>query len=266
MKILFNFLLLIFVIIILSPSFSVSQDLIFATDDTPGTPYIMGSGNDFIWDKPGIEIEIYQLVAQKLGLKIKFERLPWKRCLYNLKVGQVDGIFPASFKAERIKLGVYPMKNGHIDPSRKTRENSYYLYKKRDSLIEWNGGEFVNINSMRRKEIGAPLGWAIVSILKNQGIEVVEKPNPIDLFDMLIGGGLAGVACLETVADSYTIVHADKYKDIIKTSIPLLEKPYYLMLSHQFSAKNPIIAEKIWDTIAEIKNSEKFKMIAAKYY
>ncbi len=39
-------------------------ELVLATDNTPGDPYIMGGGDDFNRARPGIEIEFYQLVAR----------------------------------------------------------------------------------------------------------------------------------------------------------------------------------------------------------
>ena len=76
--------------------------LVWVTDDTPGGYYIVGGGSSFDKEKPGIEIELYRMVAKTLGLDIRFERLPWNHCLYLLGQNRVDGIFPASFKSERM--------------------------------------------------------------------------------------------------------------------------------------------------------------------
>jgi polar amino acid transport system substrate-binding protein len=40
---------------------------------------------------------------------------------------------------------------------------------------------------------------------------------------------------------------------------PLIEKPYYLMLSHQFVATEPALAERIWRTIAQVRNSPAYR-------
>ncbi|MBF0227208.1 MAG: transporter substrate-binding domain-containing protein [Desulfobacterales bacterium] len=241
---------------------SLAQDIILATDDTPGVPYIMGEGTNFNWDKPGIEIEIYKLMEKKLNLKIKFFRYPWERCLNYVKAGKVDGIFPTSFKPERKEIGVYPTKkNGEIDTNRKTRDTAYYLYKNKNSNVEWNGKDFINLNG----SIGAPIGWAVVSDLKNKGVNVTEIVLSSESLNMVLKNRLAGIACLSTVLDFYIEQEPLKYKDIVKVYPALSEKPYYLMFSHQFFHKNPELAEQIWDTIAEIQNSEEFKKVVNKY-
>lgn len=98
------------------------------TDNTPGGHYINGGGTGFHPEKPGVEIELYRMVGVKLGLDIRFRRLPWNLCLKQIQHNKVDGVFPASFKPGRTKIGVYPMKNGRVDPGRRTRNNAYYLY------------------------------------------------------------------------------------------------------------------------------------------
>ncbi len=238
-----------------------AEEFILATDNTPGPPYIMGEGLKFNWNKPGLEIEIYKLVEKKLNIKISFRRFPWKRCLLYLKTGKVDGIFPASFKSERMKIGVYPTKNHRVDPGRKTRNNAYYLYKLKGSSLKLRDGKFIQLNGL----IGAPLGWAIVSDLKEMGVRVFELSNPSHLLNGLVKGRLAGVACLETVLDAYIKEQPETYKQVVKVFPPLKEKPYYLMFSHQFVKKNPGLAEKIWDTIKKVKKSKEFQKIVKKY-
>jgi len=121
-----------------------AQTLTWVTDNTPGDPYIMGSGSDF-QENPGIEIELYGLVAKKLGFQLEFKRVPWKLCLEWIKYNKVDGIFPASYKESRKEIGVYPTIEGVVDPTKKTRDNGYYLYKLQTSQLHWNGNAFENL-------------------------------------------------------------------------------------------------------------------------
>ena len=41
--------------------------------------------------------------------------------------------------------------------------------------------------------------------------------------------------------------------------LPLIEKPYFLLLSHALVASNPQLAEKIWKTIEEVRNSPAYR-------
>lgn len=51
-------------------SLASAEPLIWVTDNTPGDPYIIGGGTNFSTDLPGIEIEIYRLVAKQLNLDV----------------------------------------------------------------------------------------------------------------------------------------------------------------------------------------------------
>jgi polar amino acid transport system substrate-binding protein len=236
-----------------------------ATDDTPGTPWIMGGGNRFKEDFPGIEIELYQQVAERLGIKLNLIRMPWKRCLADLGRGRIDGIFPASFKQQRMKLGAYPMRNGKVDPGRKSRDSAYCLYTLKTRPLNWDGRSFVNLEQMKRRTIGVPLGWSIVSDLQRMGIDLLEKPSPIDLLSILEKGGLAGVVCLDTVMDTYIDQAPNRFRQIRKVEPPVVQKAYYLMLSHPFVSSHPALSEQIWDAIAAIKSEDAFKEVVERY-
>ena len=145
---------------------ALAASLFLATDDTPGNPWIMGGGSHFQENSPGLEIELYRLMAKGLNLELRVVRLPWKRCLADLKHGRVDGIFPASFKPERLSLGRFPTQNGKIDPSRKSRDSAYFLYTNIASPLGWDGQSFVNMHLMERQTVGVPLGGSIATDLR----------------------------------------------------------------------------------------------------
>jgi len=211
----------------LHPASGMSLTLLLATDDTPGNPWIMGGGLHFQKDLPGIEIELYRHMAGQLGLELKMVRMPWKRCLFELKAGLLDGVFPASFKPERLEIGVFPFKNGKVDQTRKSRDSAYYLYRLKSSPVTWRDGKFVNLEQMPRPTIGAPLGWSIVEDLRRMNIDVLERPRPIELLEMLSKGGLAGVACLSTVADVYIVQAPTSSVRLKKCIHPFPRKPIF---------------------------------------
>lgn len=263
----FSIIILVAAFILLCPLIpcTLATTLRLATDDTPGNPWIIGGGAQFDKTLPGIEIELYRLMAARLGLKLNLFRLPWKRCLSELKQGRLDGIFPASFKPERLAFGVYPMKNGRVDPLRKSRDSAYYLYTGKTAPLAWDGNRFVNLHLMRRKTIGVPLGWSIVSDLRSMEIDLLEKPRPEDLLEILNRGGLAGIVCLDTVIDTYLVQRPNQFIGIRKNQPAVAEKAYYLMLSHPFFSRHPVLSEKIWDAIAAIQNEPTYKAVMEHY-
>ncbi len=198
-------------------------------------------------------------------IKIEFKRMPWKRCKAELKKGKVDGIFNASFKVKRMKLGVYPMKNGHPDESKRITYISYVLYALNTSPIEWDekNKKIYGINS----KICAPMGYSIVDDFKKWEIPVYERYTTHDCLKSLIinFNRVSGVAALELAGDYYLRIYSEKFKNIIKISPPIVKKAYYLMLSHQFNNKASHISKKIWDTISEIRETE-FDNTLKKYF
>ena len=263
-RIFFPALILFVFYALTAPSWALAAgegSLVWVTDDTPGGNYIIGGGTTFQEDKPGMEIELYRLAAEKLGIELQLKRMPWKMCLKQLEHDQVDGVFPASFKPERMEIGVYPMKDGKVDPTRRTRNNSYYLYKLKSSPAEWDGESFHDLSGM----VAAPGGWAIIEDLKKMNVSVKEVPIHANSPDLLLQNRVEGFICLETVFDGYLKRRPEKYKNIVKVKKPIWEKPYYLMLSRKFVRERPELAQKIWDTIYGIKQSDDFSAIVDKY-
>ncbi len=242
---------------------AVSPELLFAYEDKHNFPFYMDEGTEINWKKPGVSIEILKMLETKLNIKINFKRLPWKRCKIELQKGKVDGIFNASFKPKRMKLGIFPMKNGKVDSSKRITTISYVLYTLRDSLLRWDvqSKKIYNLEGY----IGAPLGYSIADDLRKWGIPVAESYSTNTDFKKLIRKRLEGVAALELAGDFYVKVYPDQFKDIKKLHPPLATKPYYLMLSHQFVKKHPHISKKIWNAIAEIRENE-FDKILQKYF
>jgi len=238
-----------------------AEPLVWVTDDTPGGYYIVGGGASFEKEKPGVEIELYRMVAKKLNLDIRFKRLPWKHCLYLIEQNRVDGIFPASFKSERMKIGAYPMKGKTVDTSRKTRDNAYYLYKLKKNPIGWNGTAFAHVSG----HVGVPGGWSIAGDLKSKYDFIIEDHINGNTPNLLVHGRLQGYVCLSTVFDAYLNRQPEAFGSIVKVQPPVSLKPNYLMLSREFVSIHPQLAEKIWDTIREIKKSWEYTRMVDGY-
>ncbi len=239
------------------------QKVLFVYEDKHNFPFYMDKGTEINWKKPGVSIEMLKLVESKLNITVQFARQPWKRCKIELQNGRVDGIFNASFKPERIKIGVYPTKNGKVDPSRRITTITYVLYTLKDSLLRWDAKnkKIYNVTG----NIGAPYGYSIADDLIKWGIPVEESSTTYTDFQKLIRDRVDGVAALELAGDFYLKKYPDRFKDIKKISPPLVTKPYYLMLSHQFVKKYPQLSEKIWNALAEIRVKE-FNKIIQKYF
>ncbi|MBF0206884.1 MAG: transporter substrate-binding domain-containing protein [Oligoflexia bacterium] len=99
-----------------------------AYEDKEQPPYYMGNDSTVLAKNPGSVVEIVALLAKKIpGVTIKFTRYPWPRCLSELENGAADAIFNSSYKKEREKNGLYPMKDGKVDDSKRLTNIAYNL-------------------------------------------------------------------------------------------------------------------------------------------
>ncbi len=230
----------------------------YAVTEQP--PYFYGH-TTVIPDKPGIAVDMVKNLEKRIpNLHVKFFRYPWKRCLFSLEKGEVDAIFKATYKPERIKYGAYPMKQGKIDENRKMAVLSNSLYKMKDTQMEWNGKNF----SLIKGEICAPRAYYIAGVLKDNGVSVIESDSSQNCLEKLRHSRVAAVAIQDVTGTTLLKKSPKRYKDIERVRPPLTIKPQYLMLSHQFIKNHPILAEQIWDAIAQIRK-EDLAHISAKY-
>lgn len=243
-------------------SFLWAQDveLTIAFEDKEQPPYYLGEGKDLA-DKPGLAVEMVKLLEERIpGLKIKFERYPWARCLYKLETGEVDGIFNASFKEERMKLGLYPWKDGKVDTSRRLTTISYNFYTYKESGFSWDGKNAKGVTT----PIGAPRGYSIVGDIQKLGLKTEEANSSINNLQKLAAKRLVAIALQSVTGDAILNSNSQAYGNLLRVDPPLKTKPYYLMLSHSLKERDAELTEKIWDEIRNIRE-ESFDSLATKY-
>lgn len=238
---------------------SFALDMVIAYEDKEQPPFYMGE-KVVLSEMPGVSVEMVLFIQAKIpDLHIMLVRYPWKRCLSALRSGEVSAIFNASFTKERQQYGFYPMKDGQLTPSRRMATISYSLYKKASSPVSWDCNKIDHLDG----PIGAPSGYSIVSDLQKMGVKVEEAYSSISNLKKLQENRISACALQSITADSL-LKKDTALKDIVKITPPLNVKDYYLILSHQFVDKQPDMAQKIWDAIGDIRESQ-FDSLMAKY-
>ncbi len=240
--------------------------LTIAYENKAQPPYYMGHNDSVPKLEPGITVEMVQLLSQSIpGLEIKLLRRPWARCLKELGANSVDGIFNASYKPKRLRIGWYPTTDGThtgpLDTSRRTRTSTYSLYILKGSSLSWDGLNFLNL---KNSKIAAPLGYSIVEDLENKGITVIKSRKSSMTFELLIRRRVEGVVVQEVTGDAILQSNPIEYQRIVKVAPTIVVKPSYLMLSHGFVYKHPQLAQQIWDCLRVIRENQ-FYDIASKY-
>jgi polar amino acid transport system substrate-binding protein len=224
-----------------------------ACEDKMDFPNVLGNSPEVDWKKPGASIEFVKQMAEELGLKVVIKRLPWKRALeLELKGGTIDGLFPVSYRKERERFGVLPMKDGKADDSRSMLVSAYCFYKLKTSPLEWDGKALKHLEG----PIGAPRGYSIVEDLKQLGYQVQESDDARKDLRRVAQGWLGAVAALEAAEDHILAASPEFSSAVIKMQPPISRKHYFLMLSHQFVSKYPVLAQRLWDKSREMREKE----------
>jgi polar amino acid transport system substrate-binding protein len=210
-------------------------------------------------DGSGIDLILLKMVDEALPeVAFKYETTPWQRCLHNIETAVSEGCFTASFKEERLKHGFYPgtQAGGAVDPALRLHASSYSLYVPAGSNIEVS--EKLSITNLKGK-IAVPTGYSIGDDLAKAGYAVDEQSAKTHSnFKKLLAGRVDAVAALTLNGDNILEKDAALKGKIVKVETPLVDKPYYLMFSKQFYSANPELAEKIWNTAAQLRESPEF--------
>lgn len=264
MKVFFKCVLLIVVVFMSLPcradQSKQSVKIILSTSKHP--PHVMDEGVDINWDFPGISLELLRLTEKKLDLKFEYYKTDWNRGLYMIEQGDGDAIFPSSYKDERAKYALYPMKDNKPDPSQAIRNYAYWLYIRTDSDVTWDGQHIKNL----KKPVAADKGNAIITDLKKEGHAVDDSSQDyVYMLEMLLNYRVGAIAGFDKAVDREIAKRPIYYKGVKKINIPLREKNGYLMFSKHFAKKHQDTMEQIWDMIRTIKASPEFEEIKQKY-
>jgi len=231
--------------------------LVFEVKENP--PYYLDNGPEINWDKPGITLSLLKDIEADLPVKFTFERVPWARALQMVKDGEADGVFHSSYKKEREAFVKYLTSEGSPDPTKQIMSQSYVIYKRKDKTLSWNGDRFSD-NTIK---IGAVIGYAVIDDLKALGLDVVEVTTQSSGLEMLYRGRIDAWIDIETMSDTRISKSPHIEAMIEKLNKPFMQRPYYLMFSHQFYDAHSALALDIWDAI-EAQHSAKASLQLSK--
>jgi len=205
-------------------------------------PNQLGGSADIPAD-PGIAVEILQRGFAEAGIGLQLVRLPNRRVLDSVKIGEVDGAFLFSFNTERNRYAAYPQKNGAIDASRRLARQTYVIYKRADDGLGFDGHSFSNLQTA----IAANSGFSVTDDLKRLGVPVTEVETTPLAFGMLQAGRVDGYAVMDDTGDPY--LRGAGITSITKLPVPISSKDYYLIFGRAFQAADPAFVERIWDQL-----------------
>lgn len=220
------------------------------TEDNESYPWLLKN-------RVGATVFLLNLVEKQLNLRFEVAALPWKRCMAELKSGSVDALFKISFTPERAaEIGIYPMVGERPDPAKRLLIDSYSLYRlKGSSAVQWDGKTLQVTGA-----IGAQTGFSVVEHLRKSGVLVDEGARDAEShLKKLVLGRVVAVA-LQTEEGDNSLQADAEFRDRIERISPVLvEKPYYLIFSRQYYARQPKLAASIWNSIELMREGNDYK-------
>jgi polar amino acid transport system substrate-binding protein len=200
-------------------------------------------------DGRGLDFDMLKHVEQKLGLKFKVTGLPWKRCLAKLQANEMHGAFSVSFARDRVAVGAYPG-GAKVDESKRMHYGSYVVVRKKGSKVSWDGRRFTNLSG----PVVYQLGYSVADRLQDLKVPTLEmNKSVIDIANGLIEGWVPAAAVFSS--DIAPLMDTPIGAKLEILSPPLVEKPYFLMLSHALVKARPDFAAKLWNAVEETRSS-----------
>jgi polar amino acid transport system substrate-binding protein len=204
-------------------------------------------------DGHGLNFELLEEVAAKSGVRFDYRSMPWKRCLEQLRANQVDGAFAASFSRERQQVGAFPG-GAAPDAAKRMHVDRYVLVRRHGSTIDWDGKAFHHVDG----RVGFQLGYSVGDFLRERGVPVDEgSQKASELADKLMAGRLAAAAM--GGGDAMRLIRGPVAARLEVLPAPLVEKPYFLMLSHALAQGRPQLAARLWDTVERVRTGAAYK-------
>ncbi len=240
--------LLALVLICLQPlASSAEETLTFCYESVDVRPWRTVEGK-------GLNFDLISAAAAKLGIQVKYEGIPWKRCLAELKANRMDGAFGVSFKTDRLDIGVYPGGN-QPDDSKRLFTDGYMLLRNKGSNVTWDGKAIGGLDGA----VGIQLGYSVGDQLKAMNIPVDDGSiNLRELVRKLVAGRIGAAAIGGSDATYLSSKEPTLAKQFEILPIPLVQKPYFLMLSHQVFDANPKRALRLWKAIETERKSASY--------
>jgi polar amino acid transport system substrate-binding protein len=201
----------------------------------------------------GLNHVLLGMAASATGVVLQQESVPWKRCLAMLKSNEVDGAFAASFKPDRVESGVYPIDiNGKLDAGKRLHMDRYVLVRRKGSKLDWNGSTIQNLAG----PVGAQLGYSVVDQLRQLGVQVDEGTQSAHgVLRKLLLGRIGGAALLSGEVQAVLVREPEMAAALEVLPLPLVEKPYFLMLSYGFMRRNEQAGRSLWANIERLRES-----------
>jgi polar amino acid transport system substrate-binding protein len=236
----------VFVLLLLGLSITAwAAPLRFCYESAPEPPWTMPDGS-------GAVLDLLRTVADHLHEQFVLLPIPWKRCIEEVRVAEMDGAIGSADIPERRLLGKLPLlADGKADPTAAVYEEYYFVYSRTGSGAGWDGAHLI----VPRGGIVIPRGYSIAVELRSQGYKVLESVDRGEDGLRMLRAGMADIAILPSL-ETHTLALGARFRDSITVAPQAWKLLYgYLLVSNASYQQSPARIQAIWNSIRETRRS-----------
>lgn len=212
-------------------------------------------------DGSGLNFNVLRRVQERLAEQFDFVPLPWKRCLEEVRVGHMDGVFAAADTPERRLFSVAPtLPDGHADPRAALYSDTFNVYLRNGSGASWNGKDLL----APRGRVVVPRGYFLAGLLRERGVEVNEAVKTSEEGLRMLANGIADAAVLQGRDAEWLAANDPRFRGLIsEAATPYVVMPLYLLIGRKAYDSDPKRALAIWEEIRAVLLTPEYKKLEA---
>lgn len=212
--------------------------------------------------RQGLDFVFLQLLAERAGVRVEVDLLPWKRCLADIKIGLQDAILGISYLPEREELGHYPQIAGHPDETLAVRRDQYAWYAPAGSPLRWDGKQVHGLTP--EALVGVQSGYSVAAVVKGMGLKVDEAARTVEANLGKLAKGRIQLAALQAKEADQLLQRKPGLAQAVQRLEPLLqERPYYMMFSRNFIARSKRALPLWWREVVGVRDSPAYRKAEA---
>lgn len=212
--------------------------------------------NEFIGKdgKPtGFHIDLIELAAAELGIRVQYVSMPWKRALKTIENGEVDAISYTIFAPERTQYLIYEADNAISIGS--TR----FAYLKGRNF-NYDG----SLESVEDRKIGVIRGYSYGKKFDRSKLNNLINVNTEEQLLMMLLDKRVDLILVNIDHLKYKYAHLPEFSEV--TSMDVASDSYDIFLAFSKKRGHEALAKRFAEVIPRIRQSERYQKIVQSYY
>ena len=214
------------------------------------------------WSTPGgkgLNFELLKRIEVLLNEQFSYAPKPWKRCLSELRLGQVDAVIGAADSIDRRAWSRIPqLPDGREDPARALFADAALVFLRVGGNGSWDGREL----QAPGKLVVVQSGYLVAQQLREKGYNPHESvKSAADALRMLAAGSF-DVAVLQGLEASKLAREDPRFKGRVQQAeLPYLVVNLHLMVARGTYQRDPQRIEAIWQAISTVRQARDYRQL-----